>query len=84
MVLADASFPFYGPNKVLGFICADPIYFNHLSILFIEFFFLPDAQDFSMRVVSKCCHLLVLCGLNKVKMSQFFFFFHVYTLRVNV
>lgn len=61
---------------------AVPIYFNHLYVLFIVFFFLPDAQDFSMRVVSKCCHLLVLCGLNKVKMSQIFF--HVYTLRVNV
>lgn len=73
VVLADAGFPFYGPNKVLGYICAVPIYFNHLYILFIVFFFLPDAQYFSMRIVSKCCHLLVFYGLNKVKMSQYFF-----------
>lgn len=73
VVLADAGFPFYGPNKVLGYICAVPIYFNHLYILFIVFFFLPDARYFSMRIVSKCCHLLVFYGLNKVKMSQYFF-----------
>lgn len=75
VVLADAGFPFYGPSKVLGCICAVPIYFNHLYILFIVFFFLPDAQDFSVRLVSKCCHLLVFYGLNNVKMSQFFFMF---------
>lgn len=66
VVLADAGFPFYGPNKVLGCICTVPIDFNHLHILFRVFFSPPDAHHFNMTVVSKCCNLLVFYGLNKV------------------
>lgn len=87
VVIADAGFPFYGPNKVLGCICAVPIDFNHLYILFIVFFFPPDAHHFNMAVVSKCCNLLVSCGLNKVQMSQIIFTFtqtQCLTLGVNV
>jgi len=59
VVMADAGFPFYGPDKVLGCICAVPTDFSHLYILFIVvvFFSSPsDAQHFNMTVLSKCCN----------------------------
>lgn len=55
--------------------CAVPIDFNYLCVLFIALFSSPDTQCFNMTVMSKRCHLLIFCGLNKLKMSQILFTF---------
>lgn len=55
--------------------CAVPIDFNYLCVLFIALFSSTDAHHFNVTVMSKRCHLLIFYGRNKLKMSQILFTF---------